>query len=1543
MSKTFRIFVSSTFADLKAERDALQQFVFPRLRELCAQRGSRFQAIDLRWGISGEATLDQRVIPICFEEIDRCRRVSPRPNFIVLLGDRYGSLMPPPVIPDSEFEAICQHLGDEERALLEEWYRRDENAVQVERCLRRATDSEVGKADELREVLERGAVSAALPKATLAKYRDSVTHQEIDRGVFGRPGSHEHALAFFRTIENLDCVIKAMPPDTPHLRRFCDLAASGARDVHAQRRSQELKDRLRAHLDSADAYQYSATWIEDGTTSRTLGTDLPGKKERSPITTDHIGMLPDSLEECLELAGQDDTAETEQLNHTGLPRPVSLCRDVFRRLASMIQTELEAHSSADQLDEEIKAHWAFGAERKQDFVGRAAQLAAISQYLDNPQGRLLAIVGDSGTGKSALLAEAAHRASIARQRAHIVVRFIGATPGSSDGRSLLTSLWRQLARLYRVEDLRVEDLAEEVERIRQLKEAALDEQDFEKAARLRDEEKKALSRISAHRRDSKRDGTDSVLTSATVSTDFDQLVSDFPHWLTLATAEQPLILFLDALDQLSDMDGSRRLAWLPTQLSEHVAVVVSALPGQCEDALASKRAKRLDLLALPRAEGAQLLDEWLKKDGRTLQPHQWRAVLPEERDEVLPLWLKLSFEEARLWKSYADPAETPLPGDVDDLIRSRLFRRLGHEHGRVLVERGLGSLGAAKNGLSEDELVDLLSAGPVLDELKQRSPVSPVVDVLPVAVWSRLLFDLRPYLTERSADGIELLGFYHRQLEEIVAEVYLSDGKRLGRHRELAGYFAGQDLRWLVGGQSPNLRKMAELAFQQAHGALWADLGNTLNDLEFLDAKTACMGVDAVLGDLSLGVDHAEPSLQPIRRVLEREAHHLRAQEQLRLPNFFAQQVYNCAAASQLPAVAEAAQRRLVMLGKPYLALGWRTGGDALALMRPIWISSHAEPTSAMAVTPDGRWGIFAFGDGTLQVWDLGTTGTELHRLTHEGGVVAVAISADGRRAISTSGESGMLKVWNLDLGAELHTLNHENGAWTVAISSDGRQAISASDTLKVWDVATGAHVRTLIGHEQNVRALAIAPDGRGAVSASWDDTFRVWNLDSGDTLRTFPYESIYNRGNRGQDVAISADGRRAVSASRDDYDHFWILQVWDLERGGQLPGPDHGSGGRDLAVAITADGRRAVSASGNGTLKVWDFDTPRAEPQTFTQEELGTYDVALINGGRQAVTATSAGGSHIRVKTWELDAGSRLAMGHAEAVMAVAIASDGSRAVSVSSDGLKVWDLDTGTELPVFARKSAVAAQRGTVVGLSVTPDGQCVVCGGSDGIIKIWDLNTGALLEILVHTRGYRLDTFTISAGGRCISAVSQNILKVWDLHTGTVLRTLDLHTNETVDAAIITPDGRRAILGSRRQNSGIRVYDLDSGEQLLDLPQSRLSHFNVDLMAVAADNRRVIVALSSLSRDSMVRVWDLETLEELGTLAYFGRADALAVSPDSRRLACMSEDGALKIWDLDNYKQVVNVSLDARSCAAAVHGSRVVVGDANGAVHCFECVEP
>jgi hypothetical protein len=72
-ARTIRLFVSSTFADMKAERDALQRDVFPRLKQLCLAYGFRFPAIDLRWGEPEEAGKDNRTMRICLRKLKRCQ------------------------------------------------------------------------------------------------------------------------------------------------------------------------------------------------------------------------------------------------------------------------------------------------------------------------------------------------------------------------------------------------------------------------------------------------------------------------------------------------------------------------------------------------------------------------------------------------------------------------------------------------------------------------------------------------------------------------------------------------------------------------------------------------------------------------------------------------------------------------------------------------------------------------------------------------------------------------------------------------------------------------------------------------------------------------------------------------------------------------------------------------------------------------------------------------------------------------------------------------------------------------------------------------------------------------------------------------------------------------------------------------------------------------------------------------------------------------------------------------------------------------------
>lgn len=124
-----RFFISSTFADMERERNILNDVLNGLQREY-EKEGWIIEWTDLRWGISREAALDNRTMRICLEELQRCRRLSPRPNFIVLVGERYGWVPLPEVIPylDIDKKALYQ-LSPKYSDIFEYWYKLDANAL----------------------------------------------------------------------------------------------------------------------------------------------------------------------------------------------------------------------------------------------------------------------------------------------------------------------------------------------------------------------------------------------------------------------------------------------------------------------------------------------------------------------------------------------------------------------------------------------------------------------------------------------------------------------------------------------------------------------------------------------------------------------------------------------------------------------------------------------------------------------------------------------------------------------------------------------------------------------------------------------------------------------------------------------------------------------------------------------------------------------------------------------------------------------------------------------------------------------------------------------------------------------------------------------------------------------------------------------------------------------------------------------------------------------------------------------------------------------
>jgi hypothetical protein len=437
--------------------------------------------------------------------------------------------------------------------------------------------------------------------------------------------------------------------------------------------------------------------------------------------------------------------------------------DLAQRYLSLLRPRVEAVMAARTAarkalaaqgrDAAALANASFEAQRAAHVEAREAELDRLGTYLAGTSdgGLPLVVTGAAGSGKSTLLAEAAKRAAAAHPGAVLLVRYIGVTPGTSSLFELLAGLRRAIASAYGQRE------SEPMADLYQLIDAF-----------------------------------------ATQLSDLD------------APAEHPLLLVIDALDQLSA--NPQPTEWLPRSLPANVRVVVSVLPDRPELAELNGRLPAEQVLILgplSRAAGRAVLCNLLAADGphhsgrtahaqpraRTLAVAQENIVLDGFTARGLPLYLQVAAGEARRWRSF-DPAE-PLPDSIPALL-DRILTRLEEKgrHGPVLVAHALGDLAAARNGLVEEELLALLAKDETvrhgIHELSEHSP--PIRDDLPLpaALWARLYAEIERLLTEREADGAQLYTFYHRQLREAVQKRYLARENDRERHRALAAYFESQ-------------------------------------------------------------------------------------------------------------------------------------------------------------------------------------------------------------------------------------------------------------------------------------------------------------------------------------------------------------------------------------------------------------------------------------------------------------------------------------------------------------------------------------------------------------------------------------------------------------------------------------------------------------------------------------------------------------------------------------------------------------------------------
>ncbi len=282
----------------------------------------------------------------------------------------------------------------------------------------------------------------------------------------------------------------------------------------------------------------------------------------------------------------------------------------------------------------------------------------------------------------------------------------------------------------------------------------------------------------------------------------------------------------------------------------------------------------------------------------------------------------------------------------------------------------------------------------------------------------------------------------------------------------------------------------------------------------------------------------------------------------------------------------------------------------------------------------------------------------------------------------------------------------HTNHVNVVAVTPNGRRIVSGSwdETLKVWEMDSWQCVATLEGHTNFTRGVAVTSDGR-IISGSRDRTIRVWEMDTWKCLASLQGHTDYLYG-----VAVTLDGRRIISGSRDRTIRVWEMDTWKCLA--SLQGHTNSIRG----VTVTPDGQRIISASYDRTVRVWEMDS--WECLATLEGHTGTvYGVAITPDGRRIIS----GSEDKTLRVWEMDSWECLATleGHTGTVYGVAITPDGRRIISGSQDRtVRVWGTDSWKCLATFKGHSR------SVRGVAVAPDNQRAVSGSEDRTVRVWRL---------------------------------------------------------------------------------------------------------------------------------------------------------------------------------------------------------------------------
>ena len=518
-----------------------------------------------------------------------------------------------------------------------------------------------------------------------------------------------------------------------------------------------------------------------------------------------------------------------------------------------------------------------------------------------------------------------------------------------------------------------------------------------------------------------------------------------------------------------------------------------------------------------------------------------------------------------------------------------------------------------------------------------------------------------------------------------------------------------------------------------------------------------------------------------------------------------------------------------------------------------------------------------------VRLWDVQTrkphqTGIKYMNEGNGGSIKSVSFSPDGTVLATVQICSMVIRLSDVRTGSLRHQIftGHTHWIQSTAFSPNNRMLASGShdNTVRLWNVSSGQPLKTLTGHTGGVHSVVFSPDGNTLASGSRDRTVRLWDAHTGQHRQTLTGHTdwVFN-------VVFSPDGNTLASGSRDG-----TIRLWDV-RTGVLRQTLTGHTSWVNSVSFSPDGLMLASESRDGTVRLWDVRTGVLR-QTLTGHTGWVSSVVFSSDG----TTLASGSYDDTVRLWDVGTGvlRQTLIGHTREVTSVVFSSDGTTPVSGSVDGtIRLWDVSSGQPF------KTLTGHMGGVYSVVFSPDGHTLASGSDDDTVRLWDVETGVLRQTLTgHTNNVNSIVFSPD-GSTLASGSHDDTIRLWDVETGVLRQTLTGHTDYIYSVAF-SADG--STLASAGRDNAIRLWNVGTGV----LRQTLMGHTSwVNSVVFSADGN----TLASGSWNGEIRLWDVETgvLRQTLTGHTTSAVRSLSFSIGGNILTSGRADGTILLWDV------------------------------------------